>query len=142
VSAPLEATARDALARWGWLFWLVGVYDFGLGIAFLLFYEPLFEALDIAKPETGAYVHLAAALIAIQGVGYFLVARRPRRNVDLVLIGVLYKLAYSGLALYYWLIDEAPHEIFLWFGLVDALILTAFVAFLLVARRDEAARGG
>jgi hypothetical protein len=120
----------DDLALWRRLFWLVGVYDFVLGFAFFWFHEPLFDALDVELPDSRAYLHLAAALIAVQGVSYFLIARRPIRNVDLVVVGVLYKLAYCGLALYYWAIDEAPHEIFLWFGVVDALVLVAFLVFL------------
>jgi hypothetical protein len=130
MSARLDVTATTELQRWRLLFAAVGVYDFVLGFAFFWFYQPLFDALDIAEPETGAYVHLAAALIAIQGVSYFLVARRPVRNVDLVVVGVLYKLAYIGLALYYWAIDELPHDVFLVFGLVDALLLVGFAAFL------------
>jgi hypothetical protein len=121
---------RDELAPWRWLFALVGVYDVALGFAFFFFHGPLFDELAIDRPETSAYVHLAAALIAVQGLGYFLIARRPVRNVDLVVVGVLYKLVYTALAVYYWLIDELPHEIFLGFGMFDAIVMVAFLAFL------------
>jgi hypothetical protein len=136
MSAQPDWPAAGGLERWRLLFAAVGVYDFVLGFAFFWFYQPLFDALDVAEPETGAYVHLAAALIALQGVSYFLVARRPLRNIDLVVVGVLYKLAYTGLALYYWAIVEIPHDLFLVFGLVDALVLVAFVAFLRRFQRE------
>jgi hypothetical protein len=129
MSAQPDRPAGD-VAVWRRLFALVGVYDFVLGFGFFWFHEPLFDALDVERPETSAYVHLSSALIAVQGIGYFLIARRPVRNVDLIIVGALYKLVYCGLALYYWLIDEAPHQIFLWFGVVDALVLVAFVVFL------------
>jgi hypothetical protein len=139
MSARLELTETTELQRWRLLFTAVGAYDLVLGFAFFWFYQPLFDALDVAEPETGAYVQLAAALVAVQGISYFVVARRPVRNVDLVVVGVVYKLAYVGLALYYWVIDELPHGVFLAFGLVDALVLVAFVAFL---RRFQAELAG
>ncbi|MBD0329912.1 MAG: hypothetical protein ICV64_07405 [Thermoleophilia bacterium] len=126
----MSALPEPASPRWRWLFAAVGVYDLVLGLAFFLFYRSLFDLLDIELPANAAYLHLAAALIAVQGFSYLLVARRPVRNVDLVLVGVVYKAAYSALALYYWLIDEAPHTIFLWFGVVDAVVLVLLLVFL------------
>ena len=130
------------LRPWRWVFAAVGVYDVVLGVAFFVFYERLFDLLDIPLPDTAAYIHLSAALIAVQGVSYLLAARRPIRNVDIIRVGVLYKLTYAGLALYYALIGEAPHVLFLWFGAVDAVTVVAFAAFLWLVRRavpDEAA---
>jgi hypothetical protein len=138
MSVPPDPAAPEQLTAWRRLFAAVGVYDAVLGLAFFFFHGPLFDALDVDRPETSAYVQLAAALIAIQGLSYFLVARRPVRNVDLVVVGVVYKLAYSGLALYYWIIDEAPHQIFLWFGAVDAVVLVAFLLFLRRFRQELA----
>ena len=126
----MSALPEPASPRWRWLFAAVGVYDLVLGLAFFFLYRSLFELLDVELPPNAAYVHLAAALIAVQGVSYLLVARRPVRNVDLVILGVVYKAAYSALAAYYWLIDEAPHTIFLWFGVVDAVVLVPFLVFL------------
>jgi hypothetical protein len=129
---------RDgSLARWRWVFVAVGVWDVVLGLAFFAFYEPIYDALNIALPDSRAYIHLAAALIAVQGLSYFMVARRPVRNADIVRVGVVYKATYSGLALYYWIAGGAPHGIFVAFGLVDVLTLVAFVAFLVWLRRSD-----
>ena len=127
----------ERLARWRWLFVAIGAYDFVLGVLFFVFYDPIYDALDIALPDSRAYIHLAAALIAVQGLSYFLVARRPVRNVDIVRVGVVYKATYSALALYYWVAGGAPHGIFVAFGLVDVLTLVGFVAYLAWLRRLE-----
>lgn len=131
---------RDGwITPWRWMFVAVGVWDIVLGLAFLALYEPIYDALDIALPESRAYIHLAAALIAVQGLSYFMVARRPLRNVDIVRVGIVYKASYSALALYYWIAGGAPHGIFVAFGLVDVLTLVGFVAFLLKVREQPAA---
>ena len=122
------------LRPWRWVFAAVGVYDVVLGVAFFAFYEQLFDLLEIPLPDTAAYIHLSAALIAVQGVSYLLAARRPIRNVDIIRVGVLYKLTYAALALYYALIGEAPHVLFLWFGVVDAITVALFAAFLWLVR--------
>lgn len=127
------------LAPWRWLFAAVGVWDLVLGVGFFAFHEPIYDALDIALPDSRAYIHLAAALIAVQGLSYFMVARHPLRNVDIVRVGIVYKATYSALALYYWIAGGAPHGIFVAFGLVDVLTLVGFVAFLLKVREQPAA---
>jgi hypothetical protein len=52
------------------------------------------------------------------------------RSLDIIRIAVL-----AALALYYALIGEAPHVIFLWFGVVDAVTVVVFAAFLWIVRR-------
>lgn len=130
MSASPETLVAPRLAAWRWLFAAVGAYDLGLGLGFLAFRAPLFDALGIADPETTGYVHLAAALIAVQGAGYLLLARRPLRNYDLVVLGVLYKLAYTGVAVYHWAAGQLPHEVFAVFAVVDAAMLVPFAWFL------------
>jgi hypothetical protein len=124
------------LTPWRWVFAAVGVYDLVLGIGFFLAYRQLFDLLGIPLPDTASYIHLSATLIAVQGVSYLLAARRPVRNVDIVRVGVLYKLTYAALAFYYWVIGEAPHVLFLWFGVVDAVTVVVFALFLRLLRRS------
>jgi hypothetical protein len=130
----LSTDARPPLRPWRWVFAAVGIYDLVLGAGFFLLYRPLFDLLDIELPPSTAYIHLAATLIAVQGVSYLLAARRPVRNVDIIRVGVLYKLTYAGLALYYTVAGGAPHALFLWFGVVDAVTVVAFAAYLRLVR--------
>ena len=107
------------------LFALAAVYDVLVGITFLFFRGPAYEALGIREklPAFGGYLGLLGAFVLVIGVAYFLIARGDlRRNVDLILIGALYKLAYCATAFYYWLAGDIPHVIFVGlFGVADAI---------------------
>jgi hypothetical protein len=124
-----------SLVPWRLMFAAVAVYDLVLGFAFFWFHRPLFEALDTEVPVEPSYVHLLAAFVFVQGVAYVLVARKPLRNVDLVRVGVLYKLSYAGTAFYYAARGDVPHAVFVFFGVVDAVVLGAFVAYLWLLQR-------
>jgi hypothetical protein len=119
------------------VFLVAAVYDLVLGGVFFLFYDPIFEALDVQPPEHASYAHLSAAFVFVQGAAYLLVARNPMRNIDLVKVGVLYKTVYSGLAIYYFARGDLLDNSFAWFAAFDIVFIVLFVAFL---RRAGAAR--
>jgi hypothetical protein len=79
---------------------LFGVYDVLLGLSFLFFYEPIYRALEIALPNHPGYIFVPALLVFCGGIGEFLIARNPLRNVDLVLVRILMKLSFAGAVLY------------------------------------------
>ena len=115
----------DARMRWyKGLFVTAAVYDTVLGIVFLFFGRWAFDALDIAEkyPE-GGFLPLIGAFVLVLGIGYFLVWSGDLwKNRDLVTVGALYKLAYTGVGLFVALTGEVPHALFLWgFGVADGL---------------------
>jgi uncharacterized membrane protein HdeD (DUF308 family) len=107
------------------LFAIAGVYDVLLGITFTFFPARAFAALGIGEklPAFGGYLTLLGAFVLVIGVAYFLIARGDlRRNADLILVGTLYKLAYSATAFYYWSAGGLPHIAFAAvFGVADAV---------------------
>lgn len=107
------------------LFLIAAIYDFLLGIVFTFFHARAFEALGIREqmPQFGGYLSLLGAFVFVIGVAYYLISRGDlQRNLDLILIGVLYKLAYCTIALYYALIGNVPHLIFVAvFGVADMI---------------------
>ncbi|MGH2455146.1 MAG: hypothetical protein ACRDHD_02665 [Candidatus Limnocylindria bacterium] len=128
---------RDpAGATWRAFFLVAAIYDLVLGAAFFVLYGPMFELLEIALPNNTAYIHLTAAFVFVQGLGYWLVALDPDDNRGIVRIGVAYKFAFSALALYYLLIGELLHPVFAVFGGLDVLFLVGFVMFLRLPRRQ------
>ena len=133
-TSPFSATRSFAP-----LFLLAAAYDLVLGVAFFFFYRPIFDALGVAPPENRSYVHLTAAFVAVQGLGYAFVWRNPQRNVDLVKVGVVYKAAYIGTALVYLLNGELLHNIFAWFAVFDVAFLVGFLRFLATTRAIDAA---
>jgi uncharacterized membrane protein HdeD (DUF308 family) len=107
------------------LFTIAAVYDVLLGITFTFFPARAFAALGIGDklPAFGGYLALLGAFVLVIGIAYCLIARGDlRRNADLILVGALYKLAYSATAFYYWSQGNLPHIAFAaLFGVGDAV---------------------
>ncbi|MBD3252713.1 hypothetical protein GF386_03215 [Candidatus Pacearchaeota archaeon] len=117
------------------IFLIAAVYDFVLGILFLVFYKSIYNFLGITLPVYPMYMQMAAAFVIAMGVGYYFVYKNLYRNIDLVKLGVVYKAVYSGLAGYFYLSDLG-HVIFFWFAIIDIIFLLLFVWFLVYAKSD------
>ena len=119
------------------LFVFAAVYDLVLGAVFFFAFKPVYERFAIPLPNHDAYVQLPAALIAIFGLGFWFVAQAPERNRDLIKLGVLLKLAFSGIVLSYAFRDAIPQ---MWVPLawVDAAFMLAFIAALRAPRAGAA----
>lgn len=114
-------------------FFLVAAgYDLFLGFVFFVFYNSVYSAFSIELPNNPAYIHLSAAFTIAQGFLYYFVYRNLQRNIDIVKVGVAYKIAYTGVAFYYWSIGMVPHPMFILFGFLDLI----FIAFFLLYLRD------
>jgi len=109
------------------LFVVAGAYDFLLGVAFLLAFAPIYRYFGITLPNHPGYVQFGAAVVLIFGIGFWFVARAPRRNRDLITLGILLKLAYAGIVLAYFFRREIPN---MWvpFAFADLLFMVAFIA--------------
>lgn len=118
-------------------FLVAALYDIILGAGFFFLYGPLFETLGIALPNNISYIHLTAAFVFVQGVGYWFVFQDPDANRGIVKLGVVYKIAFAGLAFYYAAIGELVHSLFLVFGALDVLFLIGFVMYLMRRRSEE-----
>jgi hypothetical protein len=130
-----------AKERWYRLLYLSAtIYDVVLGVVFLFFAGWAFGLLDIRDemPE-GGYVQLIGAFLLVIGIAYWLIYRGDlTRNVDLIAIGTLYKLAYTGVGIWAWLFVDIPHIAFLAvFGVADALFFVAMLECWLSVRRTE-----
>jgi len=121
-----------SVSFWKPFFLVAAVYDAILGAAFFLFYQPLFHALSISLPNNTSYIHITAAYVFVQGLSYWFVYRNPVGNVDIVKVGIVYKVIYSGLAFYYLAIGQLLSSIFAWLGVVDVVFLVLFVRFLML----------
>ena len=125
------------------LFTIAALYDLVLGITFTFFPTRAFGALGIGDklPAFGGYITLLGAFVLVIGIAYVLIARGDlRRNRDLILVGALYKLAYSATAFYYWAAGELPHVIFgALFGVADAVFFVLMAeCWLCLAREAKA----
>jgi len=96
------------------LFWVAAIYDLALGVVFLFFYRPAFSVLEIedALPEYTSFLSLIAVFLFVIGVAYVFIARGDLvRNRDLIAVGVLYKLAYFSVALWYLIGGVYPRRV-------------------------------
>jgi hypothetical protein len=66
----------------------------------------------------------------VQGIFYLFVYRNLKRNIDIVKVGIAYKIVYSGLTFYYWALGELPHQIFALFGFLDLIFIGLFALYL------------
>lgn len=115
---------------WRSFFLVAALYDLILGAVFMVFGEQILDAIGMALPPHVAYIQLAAVFIAVQGLSYGFVYRDPPANLGLVQVGVAYKLAYVGLALWYLVIGKLPSAFFIPWALIDVLFLIGFVLFI------------
>jgi len=125
--------------NWRTFFIVAAVYDLVLGAAFFLFYGPIWELLELELPNNTAYIHLTAAFVFVQGVGYWIVARNPMANRGIVQMGLAYKFAFAALSFFFLSIGELLLVSFLVFGILVALFLIGFWWFLSQAREEPAA---
>lgn len=105
-------------------------YDLILGLLFFLFHTTIYSFFSIQLPENAAYLQMSAAFVFVQGVGYFFVYRNLERNIDLVKVGIVYKLIYIGVTFYYWAIGMLPHPMFSLFGFCDLVFVVLFTLYL------------
>jgi hypothetical protein len=118
------------MTNWRTFFLVAAIYDIVLGVAFFVLYGPLFSALGIELPNNTSYIHLTAAFVFTQGLGYWFVYQDPAANLGIVKLGIVYKAIFSGLAFYYLAIGELLHPVFIVFGVADLLFLVGFWLFL------------
>jgi len=128
---------RPVSSGWRTFFLLAALYDLILGAAFLVASEPILTAIGMTLPPHIAYIQLAAVFVFVQGLGYWLVSRDPLANLGLVRVGIAYKAAYSGLALYYLATGQLPSVFFIPWAVFDLLFLIGFVMFLRAASRVQ-----
>ena len=127
------ANNKDAFFRG--LFLVAAIYDLILGIIFFLYYKPVYAYFNIPLPVYPMYLQMSAAFVIAMGVGYYFIYRNLYRNIDLVKLGVVYKVAYSGLTSYFYFTNLA-NIVFFWFAIFDAVFLALFVWFLVYAKKD------
>ncbi len=122
------------------LFTIAAFYDLLLGVTFTFFPARAFAALGISEklPAFGGYVTLLGAFILVIGIAYALISRGDLRgNADLILVGTLYKLAYSATAFYYWAAGTLPHVAFAaLFGVADAVFFVLMAECYLYLKRE------
>jgi len=109
------------------LFVVAALYDLVLGTVFALGFKIILPRFGVPLPNHDAYLQLPAALIAIFGIAFWFVARDPARNRDIIKLGVLLKLAFSGIVLAHYARGTMP-PMWVPFAVADLVFMAAFLA--------------
>jgi hypothetical protein len=108
------------------LFVIAGLYDFIIGLTFLLFGTQLFDSTGVPPPNHWAYIQFSSLLLVVFGLMFFAVAFDPLANRNLIPYGLLLKLSYAGLVIYYWATTDCP-TLFKPFAIIDAVMFLLFL---------------
>lgn len=124
------------------LFWVAALYDLVLGLVFGLFYQPVYARFGVELPNHPGYVQLSAMFIFIIGVGFSLVARNPRENRQIILLGILMKIGFCLVVFSHLLFGTVP-PIYVPFGVLDFVFLVFFLpAYAALRRMASPAQAG
>ena len=108
-------------------FLVASLYDLFLGVTFLFWFKPIYAHLGITLPNHDGYVQFPAALVAIFGYSFWLIAMAPERNREMIKLGILLKVAYAAIALGHAYFGAIP-SIWIPFAWADLAFLVVFVA--------------
>src|SRR6185437_8495028 len=111
------------------------------GVNMLCFYHESYKAMGVAKPELNLPIQLVGVLVALFGVGYWMVANNPVENRNILLLGFWSKLLGSVLGIYYVVAGKLPPIFLAILFFSDIIYLPPFYVILrrlfrLAAERD------
>lgn len=108
------------------LYWIAGLYDAILGVAFLLFGMSIFEHYGITPPNHIGYIQFPAALLLVFALMFFEIARQPIANRSLIIYGILLKVSYCAVVFGHWFSSGLP---WIWkpFAVCDLIFGVLFV---------------
>ena len=76
------------------------VFNLIAGISMMFFYHEGYRLLKMPKPEIVLPVQTVGMLVALFGIGYWMVAQAPSENRNVLLLGMLSKACGSILVVY------------------------------------------
>jgi len=108
------------------LFYIAALYDGLLALLFLFFWRDVFAHFNITPPNHPGYVQFPALLLIIFGLLFLQIARNPAENRDLIVYGILLKIAYSGTVFWHHFTGGVP-SMWIWWAWADVAFLVLFV---------------
>jgi len=119
------------------LFWIAAFYDGVLGIVFLLNPGLPFRIFEVTPPNHMGYVQFPAALLLIFALMFIAIARQPVAQRNLIVYGILLKVAYCSVTSFYW-ISSALSDMWKPFFWIDLVMMSLFAWSLALLRRQAA----
>lgn len=122
-----SATDGDPLDPWMFgLLKFVACYNVLAGLGMIALYHEGFKMLGLAKPDMNLPIQLVGMMVALFGVGYWIVAKNPVENRNVLLLGFWSKLLGSVLAVPYVISGQLPLVMIPIVLLADVIYLVPF----------------
>jgi hypothetical protein len=86
----------------------------------------MFEYYATIPPNHFGYVQFPALILIIFGIMFFAIAKNPLKNRNLIPFGMLLKISYCSIVLYYWALGSVAN-MFLPFAIFDFIFLVIFL---------------
>lgn len=135
MSPDAKTRTSDSAPLLPWMRYLlrfVGGYNVLAGIGMMIFYHEGFRFLNVDKPTLMLPLQLVGVMVGLFGVGYWLVARNPVENRNVLTLGFFSKFLGSILGVTYVAIGKLPVAFLPILFFADIIYL---VPFLLIMRR-------
>lgn len=116
------------------LLWGAAAFNVLAGIGMILFYHEGYRALGIPKPELALPTQIVGMLVMLFGWGYWMVARDPLLNTNVLRIGWWTKALGSVLVFYHYFQGNVPW--ILPFGVLFADVAWLFPFWIIQQRID------
>lgn len=116
-------------------FFILGFYDFLLGLAFLLFYPAIYGYFKITLPNHPGYIQVPALFLMSAAIGNFLIANNLLKNTDLVIVRILMKLSFAFVIFYSYFTTSIP-KIYLPIASLSAIGVVICLIFLNWASKE------
>ncbi len=121
-----------------WLFIVGAIFNWIMAISFTLlsifFYSTIFSLFGSVAPTTLFFLHSLLGLIAVYGIGYFIVGLDITKNRGIVYLGILSKLTFFSYCLIYYLLGDLTIIIVI-LGSFDFFFACLFIEFLLTQKQ-------
>lgn len=119
------------------MFLVASVWNVGGGAVIASVGGLIFSMVGLSLPEPPAYFHSWIALFMVFGIGYYMVYRNMYSNKNIVILGIIGKLAFSIIFAYNMVAYRNQVPTFFLAPLIgDLVFVVLFFAFLNFARKQ------
>ncbi len=121
------STPQKPLTKWmKFVLRFVAAYNIGAGLFMLIGYHEAYQIMGMPKPEINLPLQLVGILVGLFGVGYYLVAKNPIENRNILALGFCSKFLGSCLGTGYVLLGKLPLQFVAVYFFADVIYLPPF----------------
>ena len=125
-SETFDARGRPLLKWMKFVLRFVAVFNVSAGLFMLIGYHETYKIIGMNKPDISFPMQLVGILVGLFGVGYYLVAKNPVENRNVLALGFWSKFLGSCLGTYYVVRGQLPLQFVAVYFFADVIYLPPF----------------